>query len=281
MKKLKKWKGLIFVLPSLIGVFIFYIIPFISSAIYCFTTGVVDRKFVGFANFIALFHNEAYSLAVKNTCIIMGIALPLLCTMSIILALVIEKNLNKYRSLQGWLLISMAVPTASMVLVWRAVFETRGVLNGLLGTNVDWLNSDYAPFIVVGLIIWKNLGYDILLITSSLLTLPREYEEAASVEGANGIRIALWIKLPLLVPMLFFMGIISLLNCLKIFREVYLLQGDYPNKSIYMLQHFMNNNFKNLNYEMLTTAAFILYIVIFTIIYFMTRWQQRYTESVC
>ena len=211
----------------------------------------------------------------------MGIALPVLCTMAIILALVIEKNLNKYRSLQGWLLISMAVPTASMVLVWRAVFETRGVLNGLLGTNVDWLNSDYAPFIVVGLIIWKNLGYDILLITSSLLTLPREYEEAASVEGANGIRIALWIKLPLLVPMLFFMGIISLLNCLKIFREVYLLQGDYPNKSIYMLQHFMNNNFKNLNYEMLTTAAFILYIVIFTIIYFMTRWQQRYTESVC
>ena len=281
MKKLKKWKGLIFVLPSLIGVIIFYIIPFISSAIYCFTTGVVGRRFVGFANFTALFHNEAYSLAVKNTCIIMGIALPVLCTMAIILALVIEKNLNKYRSLQGWLLISMAVPTASMVLVWRAVFETRGILNGLLGTNVDWLNSDYAPFIVVGLIVWKNLGYDILLITSSLLTLPREYEEAASVEGASGIRIALWIKLPLLVPMLFFMGIISLLNCLKIFREVYLLQGDYPNKSIYMLQHFMNNNFKNLNYEMLTTAAFILYLVIFMIIYFMTKWQQRYTESVC
>lgn len=280
MKKLKKWKGLLFVLPSLVGVIIFYIIPFISSTFYCFTTGVVDRQFVGISNFIKLFYNEAYSLAVKNTVLIVGLAMPILCGLAILLALIIEKNLRRYRSLQGWLLIPMALPTASMVLVWRAIFDTNGILSALVGRQNDWLNSDGALFIVIGLIVWKNLGYDILLIISSLLTLPREYEEAASVEGASGVKIALKIKLPLLVPMLFFMGIISLLNCLKIFREVYLLEGDYPNKNIYMLQHFMNNNFKNLNYEMLTTAAFILYVIIFVIIYFITKWQQRYTETI-
>lgn len=279
MKRLKRWKGLLFVLPSLLGVVIFYIIPFISSTFYCFTTGVVNRKFVGLANFNALFHNEAYAIAVKSTTFIIGLAMPILCGLALILALVIEGNLKRYRFLQGWLLVPMALPAASMVLVWNDLFVTKGILSSLIGKQINWLDSNWAPFIVIGLIVWKNLGYDILLIISSLLTLPKEYEEAASIEGAGSIRIALYIKIPQLVPMLFFMGIISLFNCFKIFREVYLLRKEYPNKSIYLLQHFMNNNFTNLNYEMLTTAAFILYMIIFVIIFMITKWQQRYLES--
>lgn len=279
MKCLRNWKGLLFVLPSLLGVVIFYIIPFFSSMVYCFTTGIVDKHFVGLENFIALFHNEAYGIAVKSTVCIIGIALPVLCILALAVALVIEKNLEKYRSLQGWLLIPMAIPVASMVLVWQDLFQKQGILSALVGRHTDWLSGGWAPFIVVGLIIWKNLGYDVLLIISSLLTLPKEYEEAASIEGAGSIRIALWVKVPQLVPMFFFVGIISLFNCFKIFREVYLLRGEYPSKNIYMLQHFMNNNFSNLNYEMLTTAAFTLYMVIFTIIFVVTRWQQRYIKS--
>jgi multiple sugar transport system permease protein len=79
--------------------------------------------------------------------------------------------------------------------------------------------------------------------------------------------------------MLLFTVIISLLNCFKIFREVYLLQGNYPSKNLYLLQHFMNNNFTKLNYEMLATAAFVLYIVIFMVIYCSVKWQQSYINN--
>ena len=278
MKHLRKWKGLLFVLPSLLGVVIFYIIPFITSMIYCFTTGIVEKKFVGFKNFIDLFSNTAYGIAVKSTVCIIGTALPLLCVLALAIALVIEKNLKKYHSLQGWLLIPMAIPVASMTLVWTDLLAEKGILSEILGRHIDWLDGNFAPLIVVGLIIWKNLGYDVLLIISSLLTLPIEYEEAAKVEGAGSIHIALWVKIPQLVPMMFFVIIISLFNCFKIFREVYLLRGEYPSKNIYMLQHFMNNNFYNLNYEVLTTAAFTLYMVIFTIIFIVTRWQQHYIK---
>lgn len=271
--------GILFVLPSLCGVIIFYMVPFILSMFYCFTTGIVDRRFVGLENFKALFHNEAYGIAVKSTAFIIGIALPLLCILALSLALIVERNLRKYRFLQGWLLIPMAIPVASMVLVWEDLFRTEGVLSAILGSHNAWLDSQWAPFIMIGMIIWKNIGYDMLLIISSLLTLPIEYEESASLEGAGSIIIALWIKVPQLVPMLFFMGIISLFNCFKIFREVYLLRGDYPNKNLYILQHFMNNNFANLNYEMLTTAACVLYMLIFCVIFLVTKWQQSYIET--
>lgn len=277
MRVIRRWKGLLFVLPSLIGVVIFYIIPFLQSMLYCFTKGIANRRFVGIQNFKELFQDKSYKLAVCNTGLVIGIALPLLCILALILALVIDKSLKKYRFLQAWILLPIAIPTASMVLVWRDLFAQRGIMNGILGTNINWLDGDYTPFIAIVMTIWKNIGYDVLLIISSLLTLPKEFEESARLEGAGDIKLALWIKLPQLVPMLFFTIIISLLNCFKIFREVYLLcGGNYPNKKIYMLQHYMNNHFDNLDYELLATAAFILYIFIFIIIFFMTRWQQNY-----
>ncbi len=279
MKKLQKWKGLAFVLPSLVGVIIFYIFPFMSSLSYCFTSGVGVKRFVGLDNFKSLLQNEAYQLALKNTARIMGIGIVLLCALAIMGALMIEEHLHKYRSFQCWLLMPMAIPTASMVLIWNDLLAQEGILNGILDKKVDWLESEWAPYIIIGMIIWKNIGYDVLLIISSLLVIPKEYEEAASLEGANRREIAWYIKIPQLTPMFFFMLIISLFNVFKIFREVYLLEGDYPNEKLYLLQHFMNNNFANLNYQMLTTAAFMLYMVIWTIIFILSRWQQRYIES--
>lgn len=275
MKRWRKWIGVAFIMPSLIGMLVFYIIPFIVSFTYCFTMGIGQRQFVGLANFRELFANNNYRLALKNTLFITGVALPLLCLLAISMALFIEKGLAKRKWLQGSLLIPMAMPAASLMLLWEDIFAQKGILNGLLGTHVDWLHSSLAPWVIIGMIVWKNLGYNILLIISSLLMMPREYEEAALMDGANFMQIATKIKLPYLMPMLFFEVIISLSNCFKIFREVYLLQGSYPEVNLYLLQHFMNNHFAKLNYELLSTAAFTLYSVIFLIILFVVIGQSR------
>lgn len=279
MKVLKKWTGILFVMPSLIGVMIFYIIPFISSLGYCFTRGIVERKFVGLHNFMSLFQSKAYRLAIGNTLSITGVALPILCVLAVFIALLLERQLRKYKWIQGLLLIPMALPSASLMLLWQDLFMEQGIINEVLKSNVDWLNSEYAKAIIVLLIIWKNIGYSVLLIINSLLMMPKEYSEAASLDGAGFIRQSLWIKVPYIVPVLFFTVIISLVNCFKIFREVYLLQGDYPSTEIYLLQHFMNNNFNQLNYEILSSSAFILYLIIFIIVYLISRWQQKYISS--
>lgn len=279
MNKSKKILGFLFVLPSLIGVLIFYIIPFIWSFMYCFTTGVVNRKFVGLNNFKLLFSNEAYRLAIKNTVTITAIAVPAVCVISLTIALLIEKNLKKYRKLQGILLVPMAIPAASLVLVWQDLWSSHGIVNDIFNLQIDWLGSAFASLIITGIMIWKNVGYNILIVISALLALPKEYEEAAYLEGAGTITRAVCIKLPNIMHMIFFLVIISLFNSFKIFREVYLLQGSYPNENLYLLQHFMNNNFNKLNYEQVSAAAFLLYIVIFVVIYVMSYLQRRYTEG--
>lgn len=279
IKMLRKWKGLLFVLPSLAGVMIFFIIPFITGFIYCFTTGAVSRRFIGLMNFKELFQNPIYKLALYNTCLIIGAALPLLFVFSLAAAFLIEKKLKQLKWIQSVLLIPMAVPTASLMLLWQDLLSKKGIINAVLGMQIDWMKSEYAPLIIILMIIWKNIGYSTLLIMNSLLMMPQEYEEAAKLDGAGIMKVIFFIKLPYLVPMLFFSAVISLLNCFRIFREVYLLQGDYPENNLYLLQHFMNNNFVKLNYERLSAAAFILYVFIFIFIFAVSRMQQRYIEQ--
>lgn len=274
-----KRKGIWFVLPSLIGVMIFYIVPFGSSIKYCFTSGVTERVFVGFTNFKYLLSDPVYQLAIKNTLKIIGTSLPILIIGSVIAAIVLEKKLKKFYWLQSILMMPMVIPAACTMLVWMDLLGMKGLLNTLLQTQIDWLDSGISPFVISGIVIWKNIGYNVILIISVLINMPKEYEEAASLDGAGFWKTAWYIKVPYLVPMLFFTAVISLMNCFKIFREVYLLQGDYPSINLYMLQHFMNQHFAQLNYEILASASFLLYIVIFIIVLGMAYAQSRYTRN--
>ena len=267
MEKKLRWKGVLFVLPSFLGLMIFYILPFIMS---------MD---VGFQSFQELFQNEAFRLATYNTVRIIGSALVLLCLLSLGIALMLESQLEKYRWGQSVLLIPLAIPAASMILLWQDLLGPNGILNSILKIDIDWLNSRAAPYVIIGMILWKNTGYNVLLLLGALFTMPKEYEEAAQLDGASKLRIAWSIKLPYLLPILFFIGVISLQNSFKIFREIYLLQGDYPYGELYFLQHFMNNNFAKLNIEVLSAAAFTVYVFIFLAIYILSYGQQYYLKK--
>lgn len=271
----KQVVGICLVLPSFVGVAIFYLLPFFQSFFYALTKGTINRKFVGIENFVRLLSNEAYLLAVKNTAMIVGCAVPCLMLLSLGVAMVMSKYKGRHRTawLMSLLLIPLVIPSASLTLFWKDMLDRHGLINSLFNTSIDWLYSDYAGGVISLLIIWKNLGYNICLLMAALLTMPKEYEEVADLNGATRLQQAKYVVIPYLKPVLFFVGIVSLLNSFKIFREVYLLQGDYPSKQLYMLQHFMNNHFKNLNYEMLTASAFLLYIMMFGLIYWCMKRQ--------
>ena len=116
------------------------------------------------------------------------------------------------------------------------------------------------------LFLWKNLGYNMILFMSGLSAIPRDIIEVAELEGAGKFYTFMHIKLRYLSPTIFFVLILSLINSFKIFREVYLLTGDYPYDTLYMLQHFMNNTFKALDYQKLSAAAIIMCSVMVVII---------------
>ena len=172
------------------------------------------------------------------------------------------------------------VPIASVILVWQVLFDYNGLVNVLLTRlgldKIDWLKSDYAPLVIVLLLLWKNLGYNMILFMAGLSSVPKDQIEVARLESATEGQIFRMIKLRYLSSTIMFVIIMSLINSFKVFREVYLLSGDYPYNSLYMLQHFMNNTFQSLDYQKLSSAAIIMAGVMVVIIGILLISEDRF-----
>jgi multiple sugar transport system permease protein len=178
----------------------------------------------------------------------------------------------------------MMVPIASVVLVWQVVFHYNGTLNvflSLFGVDkIDWLKSEYCLLVIIVLFLWKNLGYNMILFMAALSNIPKELLEVADVEGASAAYKFFRIKLRYLSPTVLFVTILSLINSFKVFREVYLLTGDYPYEGLYMLQHFMNNTFKSLDYQKLSSAAVVMAIAMVIIIALLFVVEDKFGKDV-
>lgn len=188
--------------------------------------------------------------------------------------------------LRSALLSPMMVPVASVVLVWRVLFDSHGVLNQVINifgfTSVDWLKSDSGLWIMVVLFLWKNVGYNMIIFFAGLGSVPKECIEVAKIEGASKKTLFFKITMRYLSPSLFFATLISLINSFKIFREVYILTGDYPYEALYLLQHFMNNTFRSLDYQKMSTAAIIisfLMIVVIGLLFIIEHMLGRHMEE--
>ncbi len=266
-------RSLCFLSPSLLGVAVFFIVPFGVVVYYSLIDGVGTRNFVGLDNFISLGRNSAFLTASRNTLLFSALAVPAAVILAIVLALLLEARIPLKSQFRTFFLSPMMVPVASVVLIWQVLFSYNGTVNEFLrlfGTDkIDWLQSDYCMVVVVLLFLWKNLGYNMILFMAGLSNIPRELLEVADVEGASEWYKFFAIKLRYLSPTLLFVTILSLINSFKVFREVYLLTGSYPYEKLYMLQHFMNNTFKSLDYQKLSAAAVIMAIVMVALIAFL------------
>ncbi len=270
MKTNKLKKDFLFISPSLTGVLIFFIIPFGVVIYYSGIDGVVSRNPVGLDNYVNLMRNTAFQNAAKNTAVFSLFAVPLSIILSLGMSLVLEQSIPMKSVIRTFFLSPLMVPTASVVLIWQVMFDYHGVVNEamkLMGlSSVDWIKSDYSQWVVVILFLWKNLGYNMVLFMSALSNIPKDILEVAKLDGAGMWKTFWYIKMRFITPSIFFVGIISLINSFKVFREVYLLAGDYPYDSLYMLQHFMNNTFRSLDYQKLSSAAIIMSLVMIVII---------------
>lgn len=263
-------KSLCFLSPSLLGVGVFFIVPFGVVVYYSLIDGVGSKNFVFLKNFIKLFDNSAFLMAAKNTLSFSAVAVPLAVVLAMVLALMLECRIPLKSQFRTFFLSPMMVPVASVVLIWQVLFNYNGTINEFLmlfgADKIDWLQSDYCQIVVIILFLWKNLGYNMILFMAGLANIPKELLEVADVEGASEMYKFFNIKLRYLSPTVLFVTILSLINSFKVFREVYLLTGDYPYEKLYMLQHFMNNTFRSLDYQKLSAAAVVMALVMVVLI---------------
>ncbi|MCR5263977.1 MAG: sugar ABC transporter permease [Clostridiales bacterium] len=250
-----------FLIPSLAGVLTFYIAPFAVVLYYSLIDNPIQKNFVGFKNFIQVFNNSAFRQAAWNTLTFSFMAVPLVVLFSLLLAVLLDTNIPLKTQFRTVFITPLMVPIASVVLICQVLFDYNGAINTLLvsfgALPVDWLKSEHAQIVIVVLYLWKNLGYNMILFMSALSNIPVDVLEVATLEGCGSIRKFIYIKLRYIMPTLVFVSILSLINSFKVFREVYLLTGDHPVDTVYMLQHFMNNTFNSLDYQKLSAAAVI------------------------
>lgn len=260
----------LFLSPSLLGVLLFFILPFLVVIYYSMVDNPISNQFVFLDNFINVFQNAAFKQAASNTFRFSVVAVPLAVVLSLLLAMLLESRIPFKSQLRTFFLSPMMVPIASIVLIWQVLFHYNGLVNDIIGIfgaeKIDWLKSAHAQVVVVILFLWKNLGYNMILFMAALSSIPKDILEVAVLESASPFQIFLHIKLRYLSSTVLFVTIMSLINSFKVFREIYLLTGSYPYDSIYMMQHFMNNAFGQLDYQKLSAAAIMMSVVMVVLI---------------
>lgn len=274
----------LFILPSALGVSVFFILPFIIVIYYSLIDNPTGANFVGLDNFVKLFQNSSFKLAAGNTAAFTALALPLAIIIPLALATLLMNKIPGRSFFRTVLISPLMVPTASVILIFEVIFNYNGALNALLGgfgiDAVDWLRGEFSRYIVILLYLWKNIGYNMILFMAAIAAIPKDMIDAASIDGASRARIFFKIKLPYLSSSILFVGLLSLINSFKVFREVYLLTGNYPNESLYMLQHFMNNTFTTLNYQKMSAAAIIMSVVMIAIISLVMWVDARFGKDI-
>ena len=273
-----------FIAPSVCGTALFFVLPFVVVIYYSMVDSPIRGDFVGLANFLQVLRNSAFRLAAKNTALFSAIAVPLAVVLSLGLALLLDSRIPLASQFRTAFLSPMMVPVASIVLIWQVIFHYNGALNELLGTfgmqPIDWLKSAYNRYVIVALFLWKNLGYNMILFMAALSNIPGELLEVATIEGCGAWRKFVSIKLRYLSSTILFVALLSLINSFKVFREVYLLTGDYPFDGLYLMQHFMNNMFKSLDYQKLSAAAILMALVMIVIVGILFLVENRYGKDV-
>lgn len=247
--------------PSLTGVAVFYLIPF-AEVIRRSFTDAPGRRFVGLANYQSVLSNSAFRTAASNTARFLCVCIPALLILSLGMALLTRAAGRYGRLYQTSFLLPLAIPVASIVLLWNVLFSQTGLINAMLqalgAQPVDFMGTGAAFWVLIATYLWKNSGYDMVLWAAGLDRIPAAQYEAAAVDGANGWQTFRWITWPGLAPTLGLTALLSLINSFKVFREAYLVAGQYPHESMYLLQHLFNNWFLNLELGRITAAAVLI-----------------------
>lgn len=281
----KRIPFLLFLMPSLLGVTVFVLLPFLDVMKRSVQTAVTG-EFTGLKNYSVIFHNQAFLLAVGNTLRFTFVCIPLLVFVGLLIAFPLSgfKNAGLVKSVY---LFPLAMPTATIVLVWKMVFYRQGFFNlaltklgeitGLWGVvAVDYLATSASFWVLVASYLWKNTGYTVVLWLAGILSIPNEYIEAAKVDGAGRWKCIRHIILPNLRGSFYTIVILSFLNSFKIYREAYLVAGSYPQEDIYLLQHLFNNWFVNMEFDKMAAAAVCVGAVLLAAILLLQRlWDKE------
>lgn len=251
------------VILPVIGVAVFYLLPLL----YSFVLSVEGITLLAGA--------KSFWLAMKNTCMsVICMVIPLFC-ISLGIALVIDRGISKsIKWLKNTVFIHMLpyiIPSTVVVFVVRYLFDKDGFVNYICrifgATERNWLQTESLFGILLFIYLWKNYGYCMIILLGGIQKVPKETVESARLDGAGKNQILFYVILPQIRSFVLFCLIIAIANVFRLYREEYLLCGDYPHESIYSIQHYVNNCFYSMSYEKVAAVSVLLCMIFGGLIY--------------
>lgn len=269
---------LIFLLPSLLGCFMFILIPIIASFVLSFTNWNLLSKpvFIGIFNYKELLTSTIFWKILANT-IVFGIATTVLGTLiPLFLASILNNKLRGMELFKTIYFLPFITPMIVIAMVWEWIFNpTTGLLNYILKTNIEWLQNPKTAMIAIIIVsVWKLIGYNLVIFLSGFASISNSLYEAAKIDGASEFKIFKNITVPLLSPTIFFVLIITTISSFQVFDLIYLMtQGGPENSTNVMVYWLYRNAFEYFNVGKASAIAYIL--LIFIVILTLLQWKTR------
>ncbi|MBY8828398.1 carbohydrate ABC transporter permease [Hephaestia mangrovi] len=280
------------VAPALIALAMFFFLPIVAALLLSFTdfdlyalADLHNLRFVGLGNYLTLLKTPLFWQALGNTIEFVVLGVPLSIATSLGAALLINSKLARFRSIFRTIFFAPVVTTlVAVAVIWRYLFNTRfGVINWLLGLiglgPVDWLGSPHwaMPAIVI-FAVWKNFGYNMIILLAGLQTIPDDLYEAARIDGAGPLAQFRHVTLPALAPVMLVVSILTMAAYFQLFAEPYVMTQGGPvqsTTSILYLMFVQGFQFWNLGYA--TAVAFVLFAILFALTLVQVRLSRRWS----
>ncbi|MBJ8325291.1 carbohydrate ABC transporter permease [Streptococcus pacificus] len=294
MNNQKKWNeyfwAWLFVAPTMIGLIVLNIIPIFETVRLSFyKSGDFGQNdiFVGLANYQRLVNDPQVWQATWNTLKYTLLVVPITIILAIILAVLLNANIKGKHLYRTIYFLPMVAAPAAVTMVWKWLYNTDfGLINFILGkigiSPVNWIEDPRIALYSIAIIgIWSTVGYSMILILAGLQEIPNDYYEAATIDGASGIKQFFRITLPLLSPTLFFVVVTSIIQSMQVFDAIYLMEGITSpayNKTVSLVYLFYNNSFKYSDKGYGSTIVMLLLVIILLITLIQMKIQKKWVH---
>ena len=219
--------GYIMVAPTIIGLLVLNIYPFIDTFKLSFSKtlpfGLYELQ--GVENYIEMFTSPEFWRANANTLYFCILTVPLGIFLALIVAVMLNAKIKGQSAFRAIFFLPMVVAPAAVAMVWKWMFNTEyGIINTVIGSKISWITDPNIIMVTCAIVaIWSSIGYDAVLLLSGLQNISKSYYEAASLDGAGKVRQFLSITFPMISPTLFVVMIMRLMSSLKVYDLIYML----------------------------------------------------------
>ncbi len=277
--------GYLFILPNFLAMVAFLLVPIVYSLWISFTRWniVTPPIFVGLQNYtVDMWRDQQFILSLRHTVEYSLMYIPLAILLAIFVAYLLSKNIRGVDIFRTIIFVPVTLSMVSVSMVWRWLLNTEfGVVNyvlSLIGIKaIPWLTSESnAMFSVVIISIWKNLGFNTVILIAAFKAVPISLYEAAVLDGANEWRKFVHVSLPLISPSIFFVSIMSVINSFQVFDVVYMTTLGGPGNATRVLYYWIYQNaFKFFDMGYASAMSWVLFIIIFLLTMLNMRYGSR------